>query len=285
MIDPLEPIAPRATTSLRGSTSCERSSRPSRRYGTTAGRSAIAGAGWSPACATADSSWRSSGVLERGSRFCSSAARQGGVRAAARRARITGLLATDSTRRRQPSPSWGIRPTSRPPPCTRTAAPSASPGPASTVRGGRRRGQAARRHRNEDGGAPVLVRVAIDSPFLQGGFVVADTPGLASINPAHRRATLSYLPVRMRCSTSSTRSSRSPKATRRFSGSCAANRVGLHRADQDRPVANERGTAERLAGRGAAHRGAGRAARAWDTGLSALGARVCRKACSPTTTR
>jgi GTPase SAR1 family protein len=47
---------------------------------------------------------------------------------------------------------------------------------------------------DEDGGAPVLVRVALDSPFLQGGFVVADTPGLASINPAHRRATLSYLP-------------------------------------------------------------------------------------------
>ncbi len=47
---------------------------------------------------------------------------------------------------------------------------------------------------DEDAGAPVLVRVAVDSPFLQGGFVVADTPGLASINPAHRRATLSYLP-------------------------------------------------------------------------------------------
>ncbi|HEX3549009.1 MAG TPA: dynamin family protein [Candidatus Elarobacter sp.] len=46
----------------------------------------------------------------------------------------------------------------------------------------------------EDGGAPVLVRVAVDSPFLRGGFVVADTPGLASINPDHRRATLSYLP-------------------------------------------------------------------------------------------
>ena len=45
-----------------------------------------------------------------------------------------------------------------------------------------------------DSGAPVLVRVAVDSAFLQGGFVVADTPGLASINPAHRRATLSYLP-------------------------------------------------------------------------------------------
>jgi predicted GTPase len=46
----------------------------------------------------------------------------------------------------------------------------------------------------DDGGAPVLVRVAVDSPFLKSGFVVADTPGLASINPAHRRATLSYLP-------------------------------------------------------------------------------------------
>ncbi|MBV8748631.1 MAG: dynamin family protein, partial [Candidatus Eremiobacteraeota bacterium] len=46
----------------------------------------------------------------------------------------------------------------------------------------------------EDSGAPVLVRVAVDSAFLRGGFVVADTPGLASINPAHRRATLSYLP-------------------------------------------------------------------------------------------
>jgi predicted GTPase len=46
----------------------------------------------------------------------------------------------------------------------------------------------------EDSGAPVLVRVAVDSAFLQSGFVVADTPGLASINPAHRRATLSYLP-------------------------------------------------------------------------------------------
>ncbi len=47
---------------------------------------------------------------------------------------------------------------------------------------------------DEDDGAPLLVRVAVDSPFLRSGFVVADTPGLASINPAHRRATLSYLP-------------------------------------------------------------------------------------------
>jgi GTPase SAR1 family protein len=42
--------------------------------------------------------------------------------------------------------------------------------------------------------APALVRVGVDSPFLHNGFIVADTPGLASINPAHRRATLSYLP-------------------------------------------------------------------------------------------
>ena len=42
--------------------------------------------------------------------------------------------------------------------------------------------------------APSLVRVGVDSAFLRNGFVVADTPGLASINPAHRRATLSYLP-------------------------------------------------------------------------------------------
>ena len=42
--------------------------------------------------------------------------------------------------------------------------------------------------------APTLVQVHVDSEFLNNGFVVADTPGLASINPAHRRATLNYLP-------------------------------------------------------------------------------------------
>jgi hypothetical protein len=51
--------------------------------------------------------------------------------------------------------------------------------------------------------APSFVVVRVDSPFLRGGedpsaasggFVVADTPGLASLNPAHRRATLAYLP-------------------------------------------------------------------------------------------
>ncbi len=46
----------------------------------------------------------------------------------------------------------------------------------------------------DERGAPVLVRVGVDSAFLNNGFVVADTPGLASINPAHRRATLAYLP-------------------------------------------------------------------------------------------
>ena len=47
---------------------------------------------------------------------------------------------------------------------------------------------------SDENGAPMLVRVGVDSAFLHNGFVVADTPGLASINPAHRRATLSYLP-------------------------------------------------------------------------------------------
>jgi predicted GTPase len=46
----------------------------------------------------------------------------------------------------------------------------------------------------DDDSAPSFVVVAVDSPFLAGGFVVADTPGLASLNPAHRRATLAYLP-------------------------------------------------------------------------------------------
>ncbi len=42
---------------------------------------------------------------------------------------------------------------------------------------------------------PVRVNVKTNSPFLERGFVVADTPGLASINPAHRRATLQFLPT------------------------------------------------------------------------------------------
>jgi GTPase SAR1 family protein len=42
--------------------------------------------------------------------------------------------------------------------------------------------------------APARVVVKLDSPFLRRGFSVADTPGLASINPAHRRATLQFLP-------------------------------------------------------------------------------------------
>ncbi|HKU68860.1 MAG TPA: dynamin family protein [Candidatus Baltobacteraceae bacterium] len=42
--------------------------------------------------------------------------------------------------------------------------------------------------------APARVVVKVDSPFLRRGLRVADTPGLASINPAHRRATLQFLP-------------------------------------------------------------------------------------------
>jgi predicted GTPase len=47
----------------------------------------------------------------------------------------------------------------------------------------------------DEADAPGLVEIKVDSPFLQRGFVVADTPGLASINPAHRRATLQFLPT------------------------------------------------------------------------------------------
>jgi predicted GTPase len=47
---------------------------------------------------------------------------------------------------------------------------------------------------SDEESAPSFVHVAVDSPFLQAGFTVADTPGLASLNPAHRRATLAYLP-------------------------------------------------------------------------------------------
>jgi GTP-binding protein EngB required for normal cell division len=51
----------------------------------------------------------------------------------------------------------------------------------------------------DDDSAPSFVVVSLDSPFLRGAtgggrFLVADTPGLASLNPAHRRATLAYLP-------------------------------------------------------------------------------------------
>lgn len=45
-----------------------------------------------------------------------------------------------------------------------------------------------------DEDAPVRVVVRADSDFLRRGFTLADTPGLASINPAHRRATLQFLP-------------------------------------------------------------------------------------------
>lgn len=47
---------------------------------------------------------------------------------------------------------------------------------------------------SDERGAPSRVRVNVNSAFLRRGFTVADTPGLASINPAHRRATLQFLP-------------------------------------------------------------------------------------------
>jgi predicted GTPase len=46
----------------------------------------------------------------------------------------------------------------------------------------------------DDDAGPSRVAVEVDSPFLRRGFLLADTPGLASLNPAHRRATLAYLP-------------------------------------------------------------------------------------------
>src|SRR5579872_3593522 len=58
-------------------------------------------------------------------------------------------------------------------------------------------GETGTRHdatRDETADAPTRVIVTTNSPFLERGFVVADTPGLASINPAHRRATLQFLP-------------------------------------------------------------------------------------------
>jgi predicted GTPase len=46
----------------------------------------------------------------------------------------------------------------------------------------------------DEDAAPSFVNVSVDSAFLASGFTVADTPGLASLNPSHRRATLAYLP-------------------------------------------------------------------------------------------
>jgi predicted GTPase len=46
----------------------------------------------------------------------------------------------------------------------------------------------------DEDAAPSFVVVSIESPFLSSGFTIADTPGLASLNPAHRRATIGYLP-------------------------------------------------------------------------------------------
>jgi len=46
----------------------------------------------------------------------------------------------------------------------------------------------------DESDVPTRVRVTTPSEFLARGFLVADTPGLASANPAHRRATLGFLP-------------------------------------------------------------------------------------------
>ncbi len=46
----------------------------------------------------------------------------------------------------------------------------------------------------DDDGGPSRVVVEVNSAFLRRGFLLADTPGLASLNPSHRRATLTYLP-------------------------------------------------------------------------------------------
>jgi len=46
----------------------------------------------------------------------------------------------------------------------------------------------------DESNVPTRVRVTTPSDFLARGFLVADTPGLASANPAHRRATLGFLP-------------------------------------------------------------------------------------------
>ena len=48
---------------------------------------------------------------------------------------------------------------------------------------------------SDESDAPTRVRVTTNSSFLSRGFLVADTPGLASANPAHRRATLAFLPT------------------------------------------------------------------------------------------
>ena len=98
--------------------------------------------------------------------------------------------------------------------------------------------------------APTLVRVGVGSPFLANGFVVADTPGLASINPAHRRATLALSAGRRRRALPdrhATAVHRRRRSVSRYHP--PLHRVHLHRADEDRSVAHRRRRARDLARR------------------------------------
>ncbi len=140
----------------------------------------------------------------------------------------------------------------------------------------------------EDEGGPTLVRVAVDSPFLRNGFIVADTPGLASINPAHRRATLSYLPradvVLYLIDTQQPFTDGDASflgIVRRYIESVfiVQTKIDLWRMPDDpgsgRDVVDGVGTASRgVAERRAAHRRASREACAGHAGVPALGARV-----------
>ena len=83
--------------------------------------------------------------------------------------------------------------------------------------------------------------VKTDSPFLQRGFVVADTPGLASINPAHRRATLQFLPDADAVLYLIDTQQPFTEGDASFLGHHPpAHRLDLHRANEDRFVASSR---------------------------------------------
>ena len=105
--------------------------------------------------------------------------------------------------------------------------------------------------------APSRVRGAKrDSPFLQRGFVVADTPGLASINPAHRRATLHFLPGADAVLYLIDTQQPFTEGDASFLGHHPpAHRHDLHRADENRSVgAARRQRKTRLAKRRRTHR-------------------------------
>ena len=105
----------------------------------------------------------------------------------------------------------------------------------------------------------------VDSPFLARGFVVADTPGLASINPAHRRATLALscrrrrgpLPDRHAAAVhakATHRSSGSSASTSTRSSSCKRRSIcGAHPKATDARPGSTRATASRGTPRVHAH--------------------------------